>query len=85
MAGSEAEADDAGPESWPLLARAETSGMDNVGRGLTTVVARECLGMLGSRTARGDAVTRGAEQAVGLTAGGRAPAAARVRPAGGQE
>src|SRR5215472_11119064 len=57
--------------------------MDHVGPWLTTAVARECLGVLGARTARGDPVTGGAEQAGGLAAGGRAPAAARVRPAGG--
>jgi len=46
MAGRRPGADEAGRESWPLLARAETSGMDHVGPWLTTVVARECLACL---------------------------------------
>lgn len=61
MLGSTAEADDAVQEAWFRLARTDTSGVDNLGGWLTTVVARVCLDMLRSRTSRredpiGDAV-----------------------------
>jgi RNA polymerase sigma-70 factor (ECF subfamily) len=52
MLGSLSEADDAVQESWLRLSRAEMSGIANVGGWLTTVVARICLDMLRSRTAR---------------------------------
>jgi len=52
MLGSAAEADDAVQESWFRLARADTSGVENLGGWLTTVVARVCLDMLRSRTSR---------------------------------
>ena len=52
MLGSTAEADDAVQEAWFRLARADTSGVENMGGWLTTVVARVCLDMLRSRTSR---------------------------------
>jgi len=52
MLGSLSEADDAVQESWLHLRRSGTSGVENLGGWLTTVVARVCLDMLRSRTAR---------------------------------
>ena len=52
MLGSPAEADDAVKEAWLRLSRADTSDVANLGGWLTTVVARICLDMLRSRTAR---------------------------------
>jgi RNA polymerase sigma factor (sigma-70 family) len=53
MLGSLSEADDAVQETWLRLSRADPpSGTDDLGRWLTTVVARVCLDMLRSRTAR---------------------------------
>ena len=52
MLGSLSEADDAVQEAWLRLSRADTSGVENLGGWLTTVVARVCLNMLRSRTAR---------------------------------
>jgi RNA polymerase sigma factor (sigma-70 family) len=52
MLGSPAEADDAVQEAWLRLSRADTSEVQNLGGWLTTVVARVCLDMLRSRTAR---------------------------------
>ncbi len=52
MLGSLSEADDAVQESWLRLSRSDTSGVENLGRWLTTVVARVCLDMLRSRTSR---------------------------------
>ena len=52
MLGSTAEADDAVQEAWFRLARADTSGVENMGGWLTTVVARVCLDMLRSRSSR---------------------------------
>jgi len=52
MLGSHAEAEDALQESWLRVARAGSDGVDNLGGWLTTVVARQCLNMLRSRTAR---------------------------------
>lgn len=52
MLGSLAEADDAVQESWLRLSRADTSGVENLGGWLTTVVARICLDMLRSRNSR---------------------------------
>jgi RNA polymerase sigma factor (sigma-70 family) len=50
--GSLSEADDAVQESWLRLSRSGTSGVENLGGWLTTVVARVCLDMLRSRTSR---------------------------------
>ena len=52
MLGSLAEAEDAVQESWLHLSRADTSGVENLGGWLTTVVARVCLNMLRSRKSR---------------------------------
>ena len=52
MLGSLAEADDAVQESWLRLRRADTSGVENLGGWLTTIVARVCLNMLRSRRTR---------------------------------
>src|SRR2546425_2121791 len=52
MLGSLNEADDAVQESWLHLSRARTSGVDNLGGWLTTVVSRVCLDMLRSRKSR---------------------------------
>src|SRR5881398_336353 len=52
MLGSMTEADDAVQESWLRLSRADTSGVENIGGWLTTVVARVCLDMLRSRNSR---------------------------------
>jgi DNA-directed RNA polymerase specialized sigma24 family protein len=54
MLGSRSDADDAVQESWLHLSRAGKSGLRNLGRWLTTVVARVCLDMLRSRTSRRD-------------------------------
>ena len=52
MVGSASEADDAVQEAWIRLSRTDTSDVDNLGGWLTTVVARVCLDMLRSRSAR---------------------------------
>jgi RNA polymerase sigma-70 factor (ECF subfamily) len=52
MLGSLSEADDAVQESWLRLSRSDTSGVENLGGWLTTVVARVCLDMLRSRKSR---------------------------------
>lgn len=52
MLGSLAEADDAVQEAWLRLSRSDSSGVENLGGWLTTVVARVCLDMLRSRKSR---------------------------------
>ncbi len=52
MLGSLGEADDAVQETWLRLSRSDTSGVENLGGWLTTVVARVCLDMLRSRASR---------------------------------
>ncbi len=52
MLGSRSEADDAVQEAWLRLSRSDTSGVENLGGWLTTVVARVCLDLLRSRKAR---------------------------------
>ena len=52
MLGSLSEAEDAVQESWLRLSRSSTSEIQNLGRWLTTVVARVCLDMLRSRKSR---------------------------------
>jgi RNA polymerase sigma-70 factor (ECF subfamily) len=52
MLGSTGEADDAVQETWLRLSRSDISGVANLGRWLTTVVARVCLDMLRSRKSR---------------------------------
>src|ERR687890_2516140 len=52
MLGSISEADDAVQEAWLRLSRSDTSGIENLGGWLTTVVGRVCLDMLRSRKSR---------------------------------
>jgi DNA-directed RNA polymerase specialized sigma24 family protein len=52
MLGSLSEADDAVQEAWLRLSRSDSSGVDNLGGWLTTIVARVCLNMLQSRRSR---------------------------------
>jgi len=52
MLGSSSDVDDAVQEAWLRLSRADTTGIDNLGGWLTTVVARVCLDMLRSRKSR---------------------------------
>ena len=52
MLGSLSEADDAVQETWLRLNQSDTSGVQNLGGWLTTVVAHICLDMLRSRTSR---------------------------------
>src|ERR671933_182441 len=52
MLGSLSEADDAVQQAWLHLSRSDTSGVENLGGWLTTVVARVCLDMLRSRKSR---------------------------------
>src|SRR5918995_1545953 len=54
LLGSLSEADDAVQEAWLRLSRSGTSGVQNLGAWLTTIVARVCLDMLRSRKARGE-------------------------------
>src|SRR5438094_2330780 len=49
MLGSLSEADVAVQEAWLRLSRSDTSGVENLGGWLTTVVARVCLDLLRSR------------------------------------
>jgi RNA polymerase sigma-70 factor (ECF subfamily) len=49
MLGSSHEADDAVQEAWLRLSRSDAETVENLGRWLTTVVARVCLDMLRSR------------------------------------
>jgi len=52
MLGSLSEADDAVQDAWLRLSRADTSGVDNLGGWLTTLVARGCLDRLRVRASR---------------------------------
>lgn len=52
LLGSLSEADDAVQESWLHVSRSDSGSVTHLGRWLTTVVARVCLDMLRSRTAR---------------------------------
>ncbi len=52
MLGSLSEADDAVQEAWLRLSRADTSGVENLGGWLTTVVGRVCLDLLRARRSR---------------------------------
>ena len=52
MLGSLTEADDAVQEAWLRLARADASGVENLGAWLTTIVARVSLNMLRARQSR---------------------------------
>src|SRR5436305_57953 len=50
--GSTSEAEDAVQEAWLRLSRADSTGVQNLGGWLTTVVGRVCLDMLRSRKSR---------------------------------
>jgi RNA polymerase sigma factor (sigma-70 family) len=52
MLGSLSEADDAVQEAWLRVSRAGAEGVEDLGRWLTTIVARVCLDMLRTRAAR---------------------------------
>jgi RNA polymerase sigma-70 factor (ECF subfamily) len=52
MLGSLTEADDAVQDTWLRLSRSDSEAVDNLGRWLTTVIARVCLNMLRSRNTR---------------------------------
>src|ERR1039458_7041677 len=52
MLGSHAEADDAVQDAWLRFSRSGTTGVENLGGWLTTIVARVCLNMLRSRNTR---------------------------------
>lgn len=52
MLGSRSDVDDAVQEAWLRLSRSDTSGVENLGGWLTTVVARVCMDMLRSRRSR---------------------------------
>ena len=52
MLGSLAEAEDAVQEAWLRLRQSDSSGVDNLGAWLTTVVARVCLNVQRSRNTR---------------------------------
>jgi RNA polymerase sigma factor (sigma-70 family) len=52
MLGSLSEADDAVQDAWLRVSRADTSGVDNLGGWLTTMVARLCLDRLRARASR---------------------------------
>jgi RNA polymerase sigma factor (sigma-70 family) len=54
MLGSLSEADDAIQETWLRLSRSDADKIQNLSGWLTTVVARVCLDMLRSRTARAE-------------------------------
>jgi RNA polymerase sigma factor (sigma-70 family) len=54
MLGSRSDAEDAVQESWLRLSRSGTSGVENLGGWLTTVVARVCLDVLRSRKSQGE-------------------------------
>jgi DNA-directed RNA polymerase specialized sigma24 family protein len=53
MLGSLSEAEDALQEAWLRLNRSDTSGVENMGGWLRTVVARVCLGTCCARAAQG--------------------------------
>jgi RNA polymerase sigma factor (sigma-70 family) len=50
--GSPSDADDAVQEAWLRFSRSDTSGVNNLGSWLTTVVSRVCLNMLQARRSR---------------------------------
>jgi RNA polymerase sigma-70 factor (ECF subfamily) len=86
MLGSLSEADDAVQESWLRLSRADTSGVENLGGWLRTVVARVCLDQLRARAARREEPLEpgeSEEMRVTHTGGGAAATAAVMGRAGG--
>ena len=87
LLGSVSDAEDAVQDTWLRLTGADTSGVENLGGWLTTVVARVSLNMLRSRRHRqedpvGDTWTGAAEQAArAAAADGPAAAAPASLPA----
>jgi len=74
MLGSASEVDDAVQEAWLRLSRADTTGIENLGGWLTTVVARVCLDMLRSRKSRREEpFTADAPEPVAIGPSGRSP------------
>jgi len=67
MLGSASEADDAVQETWIRLSRSDAEQVRNLGGWLTTVVARVCLDMLRSRTARREDAFDTGEHAAAVT------------------
>jgi len=67
MLGSLSEADDAVQEAWLKLSRADTSAVENLRGWLTTVIARVCLDMLRSRTARKEEPIEARPEAAGAS------------------
>ena len=89
LLGSASDAEDAVQDTWLRLTGADTSGVENLGGWLTTVVARVSLNMLRSRRHRqedpvGDTWTGAAEQAARAAAadgpGAAAPASLPADP-----
>ncbi|HEX6858217.1 MAG TPA: sigma-70 family RNA polymerase sigma factor [Streptosporangiaceae bacterium] len=81
LLGSVSDAEDAVQDTWLRLTGADTSGVENLGGWLTTVVARVSLNMLRSRRHRqeepvGDTWTGATEQAARAAAANRPGAAA---------
>ncbi len=66
LLGSLSEADDAVQEAWLRCSRAGTSGVENLGGWLTTIVARVSLDMLRSRKARREEPLDAAGSELGL-------------------
>ena len=86
LLGSASDAEDAVQDTWLRLTGADTSGVENLGGWLTTVVARVSLNMLRSRRHRqedpvGDTWTGAAEQAARAAADGPGAAAPASLPA----
>jgi len=52
MLGSLSDADDAVQDAWERASRAGAAGVEDLKAWLTTIVARVCLNLLRSRTAR---------------------------------
>src|SRR5262245_53999228 len=52
MLGSHGDANDAAQETWLRVSRAGTSGVENLGGWLTTILSRVCLDMLRSQKSR---------------------------------
>jgi RNA polymerase sigma factor (sigma-70 family) len=52
MLGSRSEAEDAVQDAWLRVSGSDTSGVENLGGWMTTIVARVCLDMLRSRKSR---------------------------------
>ena len=74
MLGSASEVDDAVQEAWLRLSRTDSTGIDNLGGWLTTVVAHVCLDMLRSRKSwREEPFTPDAPEPVATGTSGSSP------------